>query len=83
MRSILALIGITVVYSVYRYVSGLRHNIAEAKRSGLPYIVARRYALAAAPDTKYLPGANMVCVHSLLAHIATMAIDAQAMGSNH
>lgn len=39
--SIYALVGVVVVYGVYSYVSGLQRNIAEAKKTGLPYIVAR------------------------------------------
>lgn len=42
MQSMLALIGLVLAYSIYSYVSKLRYNIAEAKRSGLPYIVARK-----------------------------------------
>lgn len=33
--------GVLVAYGGFVYVSGLLHNIAEAKRSGLPYIVTR------------------------------------------
>ncbi|KAH7148802.1 cytochrome P450 [Dactylonectria macrodidyma] len=40
MQSVLALTGIITAFSTYSYISKLRHNIAEAKRSGLPYIVA-------------------------------------------
>jgi hypothetical protein len=36
------LLGLTAVsYLVYTYISGLQRNIAAAKKSGLPYIVAR------------------------------------------
>ncbi|KAF6813005.1 cytochrome p450 3a21 [Colletotrichum sojae] len=38
--SIYALVGAVVAYGVYSYVSGLQRNIAEAKKTGLPYIVA-------------------------------------------
>ncbi|KAF5011519.1 hypothetical protein FDECE_2373 [Fusarium decemcellulare] len=40
MQTILLLIGVALAYAVYTYISNLRHNIAEAKRSGLPYIIA-------------------------------------------
>ncbi|KAH6985792.1 cytochrome P450 [Ilyonectria sp. MPI-CAGE-AT-0026] len=40
MQSMLALIGLVLAYSIYSYISKLRYNTAEAKRSGLPYIVA-------------------------------------------
>lgn len=39
--SIYALIGAVIAYGVYSYVSGLQRNIAEAKKSGLPYVVSR------------------------------------------
>ncbi|KAJ3951956.1 hypothetical protein N0V92_011614 [Colletotrichum tropicale] len=38
--SIYALVGAVVAYGVYSYVSGLQRNIAEAKKSGLPYVVS-------------------------------------------
>ncbi|KAK2019248.1 cytochrome P450 [Colletotrichum eremochloae] len=37
--SIGILVGAVVAYGVYANVSGLRHNIAEAKKVGLPYVV--------------------------------------------
>ncbi|KAH6899656.1 cytochrome P450 [Thelonectria olida] len=40
MQTVLVLIGLAVVYAVYSSVTGLRHNIAVAKSTGLPYIVA-------------------------------------------
>ncbi|KAM6528335.1 hypothetical protein FALCPG4_009322 [Fusarium falciforme] len=40
MQSVLILIGAALAYAVYTYISNLRQNIAEAKRSGLPYIIA-------------------------------------------
>ncbi len=36
----IAVAGVTF-YWIYLNVSGLRNNIAAAKRSGLPYIIAR------------------------------------------
>lgn len=42
MQSVLILIGAALAYAVYIYISSLRQNIAEAKRSGLPYIIARK-----------------------------------------
>jgi hypothetical protein len=36
-------------YSIYSIVSGLLKNIAAAKRTGLPYIVARWYKLSFSP----------------------------------
>ncbi|KAK2745042.1 hypothetical protein FQN55_006399 [Onygenales sp. PD_40] len=32
--------GAVIAYTIYSFISGFRFNIAEAKRSGLPYIVA-------------------------------------------
>ncbi|KAF4977841.1 hypothetical protein FZEAL_5684 [Fusarium zealandicum] len=40
MQSIIIISGVAIVYALHTYVSNLRHNIAEAKRSGLPYIIA-------------------------------------------
>ncbi|KPM43107.1 hypothetical protein AK830_g3449 [Neonectria ditissima] len=39
-QSVLAFVGLVVAFVAYSCVSKLRHNIAEAKRSGLPYIVS-------------------------------------------
>jgi hypothetical protein len=41
MQTILILIGAAILYAVYQYASGLWSNIEAAKKSGLPYIVAR------------------------------------------
>ena len=41
MQTILTLFGAIISYAVYEYVSGLWKNIKAAKRSGLPYIIAR------------------------------------------
>ncbi|KAF9882183.1 cytochrome P450 [Colletotrichum karsti] len=38
--SVYALLGALVAYGVYACVSGLQRNIAEAKKSGLPYIIS-------------------------------------------
>jgi hypothetical protein len=44
MASILALVAIAAfVYWIYWNLSSLRKNIAHAKRSGIPYIVTRRF----------------------------------------
>ncbi|KAM5382048.1 hypothetical protein ACJZ2D_002650 [Fusarium nematophilum] len=40
MQSLLILSGIALAYAAYTCLSSLRHNIAEAKKSGLPYIIA-------------------------------------------
>lgn len=42
--SIYALLGAVVAYVVYVYVSSLHRNMAEAKKSGLPYILSRMCA---------------------------------------
>lgn len=41
MQTILILLGAVISYVMYEYVSGLRSNIEAAKKSGLPYVVAR------------------------------------------
>ncbi|KAM5352305.1 hypothetical protein ACJ41O_005028 [Fusarium nematophilum] len=45
MQSLLILSGIALAYAAYTCLSSLRHNIAEAKKSGLPYIIARMRSL--------------------------------------
>lgn len=40
--TVLYLVASLVAYQVYRYVSGLRRNIAKAKATGLPYYVVRK-----------------------------------------
>ncbi|KAF5026179.1 hypothetical protein F66182_1743 [Fusarium sp. NRRL 66182] len=40
MQSVLFLSGIAIAYAAYAYTSNLYRNIAEAKKSGLPYVVA-------------------------------------------
>lgn len=45
MRTILLGAGALVVLGIYWFVTGLQHNIARAKTSGLHYIVAREYTL--------------------------------------
>lgn len=71
MKSLLIAAGATVAYGLYWYISHLRHNIAEAKRSGLPYIVARKCSLASQPP-ELTPG-------SLLADMAALADNPQAV----
>ncbi|KAK2810188.1 hypothetical protein FQN50_003158 [Emmonsiellopsis sp. PD_5] len=39
----LLIVGAAIAYTIYSFISGLQFNIAEAKRSGLPYIVARMF----------------------------------------
>ncbi|POR38008.1 Cytochrome P450, partial [Tolypocladium paradoxum] len=39
MQTVPLVVGVTVAYGVYCYVSSLLHNIAEAKRSGFNYVV--------------------------------------------
>lgn len=41
MQTLLLVVGASVAYGLYRYVSNLRHNITEAKRSGFNYVVVR------------------------------------------
>ena len=41
--SVVLLVGAAVAFFVFHYASKLRHNIAAAKRSGLPYIVCRKF----------------------------------------
>lgn len=42
------LLGSVLVYGLYLYIQGLRSNIAAARRTGLPYAVARK------PNNYYL-----------------------------
>lgn len=42
LSSILLLFGAAIAYGIYSVVSGLRKNIAAAKRTGLPYYVIRK-----------------------------------------
>lgn len=49
----IALVG-AILYWVYSNVSGLLRNIAAAKRSGLPYVVARRSKSRAAASSSNL-----------------------------
>lgn len=41
MQTLLLVVGASLVYGAYYYVSNLRHNIAEAKRSGFNYVIVR------------------------------------------
>ncbi|WDK20384.1 cytochrome P450 [Colletotrichum graminicola] len=49
--SIVILIGAVVAYSVYANVTGLRRNITEAKKVGLPYVVTRTWEQLASNST--------------------------------
>ncbi|KAI5462569.1 cytochrome P450 [Mariannaea sp. PMI_226] len=40
MQTVIALLGLAALYYIYSCISSLRHNIAVAKSTGLPYIVA-------------------------------------------
>lgn len=82
MQSMLALIGLVLAYSIYSYISKLRYNTAEAKRSGLPYIVARE------PLTRPHNGtiADQLLTHwlgSMFAYFPTMANDTQVLAPHH
>ncbi|KAK2065529.1 hypothetical protein LY76DRAFT_586245 [Colletotrichum caudatum] len=41
--SIVILVGAVVAYGLYANVTGLRRNLAEAKKVGLPYVVTRTW----------------------------------------
>lgn len=43
MQTVVVLTGLAAVYCMYSCISGLRRNIAVAKSTGLPYIVARTH----------------------------------------
>lgn len=79
MQSLVLLATVAVAYFVYWCISGLRHNIAQAKKSDLPYIIAR--TSRDLPSTKDLQ-ANQIAL-SLFTHFPTMANNAQAMDSSN
>lgn len=43
MNALWLAVVLPLAYGVYRYVTCLLHNIAQAKKSGLPYVVVRMY----------------------------------------
>jgi hypothetical protein len=80
MQTVLILIGLAVVYAVYSGVTGLRHNIAVAKSTGLPYIVARTNT------SPYLPKnmtTSLTHSDSLFADQPPMANNTQVVAPHH
>lgn len=90
MKSILLVLAASLIVFAYRQISGLRRNIALAKRSGLPYIVAREFVPPRPFPITYCP--LPVCVaawwwqlvsnpvtdhlsHSLFSMVHAMAVD--------
>lgn len=83
------LLAVSAVFFLYRQISGLRRNIALAKASGLPYVVARARFL--------LMGALRLNLHSSLAQrqlmvlrffslltmVLTMAVDTYNVAAHH
>lgn len=64
------LLGLTALtYLVYTYISGLQGNIAAAKKSGLPYIVARK---SISPVLYFV---SNTCLHSFLPGLLTVDIN--------
>lgn len=72
MHTVALLVGGVVLYQIFTYAYGLLYNIAEAKRSGLPYIVTRMFLL------------SLIISHFLLinAHNHSMGPFQQNMASN-
>ena len=58
MQTVLLVVGATLGYGIYFYVSSLLHSIAEAKRSGFNYVVVRTY------HPRPLPGLRRECANT-------------------
>ena len=69
-----------IVFFVYRQIAGLRRNIARAKQTGLPCIVARELK----PECLLESTLKLTMFsYSLLAVVNTVAVDTQAMDAHH
>lgn len=79
MQAMLMLGGALVVYGVYSCVSGLLHNIAEAKRSGFNYVVCRAPAPPPTTRTERLG----LTANSLQPRVAAVADHAGPVGAPH
>jgi hypothetical protein len=73
--SVLLATAALVAYWIYSIVSGLWKNIAAAKRTGLPYVVARKYQ----PPPKQNTRCSKLIPHSCQSLQQSLAHYAQAM----
>lgn len=66
---VLAAAGVVLAFAVYRYVSGLRKNIAKARKTGFVYLVVRKwqaYSFAAGTCTYYANANSCLTNHAQL-----------------
>ncbi len=79
--TILAATGLAAAWAAYSYFSGLRRNILEAKRTGLPYLVYRKLVCDLIVCNIHLPTnvSNPPLQPILAAHLLGMGCLAQAL----
>ncbi|KAF4595340.1 cytochrome P450 [Ophiocordyceps camponoti-floridani] len=46
MKTLVVMAGLGLTWAIYRYVSALRHSVAQARNSGLPYVVVPWHPIA-------------------------------------
>lgn len=61
MKSVVLALGAVLGYAIFSYLSGLRRNINAAKKSGLPYVVARTYEHGCAQPIQLLINVSVAC----------------------